>query len=94
MACLPTRIACALPALNAKEFQDISRLAYKHFGLDLRGGKQDLVAARLGKQLRELGLKSFQHYYDYVIADRSGAALANMVDNLTTNWSARLFLYQ
>jgi chemotaxis protein methyltransferase CheR len=85
MAHLPSDAACSLPVLNAKEFQDISRLAYEHFGLDLRNGKQDLIVARLGRQLRELGLKSFQHYYDYVIADRSGAALANMVDHLTTN---------
>ena len=52
--------------------EKISRLAYEHFGLDLRGCKQGLVAARLGKKLRELGLTSFQHYYDYVKADRSG----------------------
>jgi chemotaxis protein methyltransferase CheR len=73
------------PLLHASEYEKISRLAYEHFGLDLRGSKQGLVAARLGKKLRELGLKSFQHYYDYVKADRSGAALANMVDQLTTN---------
>jgi chemotaxis protein methyltransferase CheR len=71
--------------LNDREFEKISRLAYEHFGLDLRGGKQGLVSARLGKELRQLGLKSFQHYYDYVKADRSGAALASMVDHLTTN---------
>ena len=35
--------------------------------------------------MRELGLNSFQHYYDYVKADRSGVALAGMVDRLTTN---------
>ena len=70
---------------KASEYEKISRLAHEHFGLDLRGGKQGLVAARLGKKLRELGLKSFQHYYDYVKADRSGAALAGMVDLLTTN---------
>jgi chemotaxis protein methyltransferase CheR len=77
--------ACLVPALNQSEFEKIGRLAYEHFGLDLHGGKQGLVAARLGKVLRELGLRSFQHYYDYVKADRSGAALAGMADHLTTN---------
>jgi chemotaxis protein methyltransferase CheR len=77
--------AGSVPALNQSEFEKISRLAYEHFGLDLHGGKQGLVAARLGKVLRELGLRSFQHYYDYVKADRSGVALAGMVDHLTTN---------
>jgi chemotaxis protein methyltransferase CheR len=75
----------SIPTLNASEYRKISELAYDHFGLDLRGGKQSLVATRLGKKLRELGLRSFQHYYDYVKADRSGAALASMVDQLTTN---------
>jgi len=83
VACSPT--SAAVPTLKDHEFEKISRLAYEHCGLDLRCGKQGLVAARLGKKLRELGLKSFQHYYDYVKADRSGAALAGMVDYLTTN---------
>jgi chemotaxis protein methyltransferase CheR len=80
-----TSVAGSIPILNDSEFEKISRLAYEHFGLDLHGGKQGLVAARLGKILRELGMKSFQHYYDYVQADRTGAALAGMVDHLTTN---------
>jgi chemotaxis protein methyltransferase CheR len=75
----------ATPVLRPGEFEKISRLAYEHFGLDLHNGKQGLVSARLGKKLRELGLKSFQEYYDYVKADRTGAALESMVDQLTTN---------
>ena len=85
MAYSPASTVDSVPVLHAREYEKISQLAYEHFGLDLRGSKQGLVAARLGKKLRELGLKSFQHYYDYVKADRSGAALANMVDQLTTN---------
>jgi chemotaxis protein methyltransferase CheR len=81
----PAETDARVPVLNASEYAQISRLAYRHFGLDLRGSRQGLVAARLGKKLRELGLKSFQHYYDYVRADRGGAALAGMVDQLTTN---------
>jgi chemotaxis protein methyltransferase CheR len=81
----PTIALDGAPVLNPREFEQISKLAYDHFGLDLRNGKQGLIAARLGKKLRELGLKSFQHYYDYVQADTTGAALATMVDFLTTN---------
>ena len=82
----PTAIAFdSAPVLKEGEYLKISQLAYDHFGLDLRNGKQGLVAARLGKILRELGLKSFQHYYDYVKADRSGVALSGMIDQLTTN---------
>lgn len=74
-----------IPVLSAAEFEKISQLAYQHFGLDLSHGKQGLVAARLGKKLRELGLATFQEYYEYVKADRTGAAMTTMVDYLTTN---------
>ena len=85
MAHTPAEAARPAPVLNPREFEKFRQLAYRHFGLNLGASKQGLVSARLGKKLRELGLKSFQHYYDYVVADRSGAALAGMVDHLTTN---------
>ncbi|HEV2619927.1 MAG TPA: protein-glutamate O-methyltransferase [Acidobacteriaceae bacterium] len=82
----PATIASpCIPALNRREFDKISQLAYQHFGLDLGADKQSLVVARLARMLRELGLTSFQDYYDYVKSDRTGAALAAMVDRLTTN---------
>ena len=83
--CALANAADTAPTLHEAEFEKISQLAYSHFGVDLRQGKHALVEARIGKQIRELGLRSFQHYYDYVTADRTGAALATMVDVLTTN---------
>jgi chemotaxis protein methyltransferase CheR len=75
----------SIPVLKAGEFDKIAKLAYEHFGLDLRNGKEGLVSARLGKKLRELGMKTFQQYYDYVTGDKSGEAMTGMVDYLTTN---------
>jgi chemotaxis protein methyltransferase CheR len=82
-----TRIAqmTELPVLLPEEFEKFSSLAYQHFGLDLSAGKRALVAARLGRKLRELGLSSFQQYYDRVESDASGKELVAMVDLLTTN---------
>ena len=40
--------------LTAREFEQFRRLAYEKFGLDLRDGKETLVATRLGKKIREL----------------------------------------
>jgi chemotaxis protein methyltransferase CheR len=74
-----------MPELSEKEFAKISKLAYEHFGLALNAGKQGLVSARLSKKIRQLGLASFQAYYDHVLSDPSGEALAGMVDDLTTN---------
>src|ERR1019366_6419083 len=39
-------IVDSIPVLNDREFAKISQLAYEHSGLDLRAGKQGLVAAR------------------------------------------------
>jgi chemotaxis protein methyltransferase CheR len=74
-----------MPVLLPKEFERFSKLAYEHFGLDLSAGKQELVAARLGRKLRELGLRSYQEYYERVASDASGEELISLVDLLTTN---------
>jgi chemotaxis protein methyltransferase CheR len=78
----------ALRPLNQKEFQQIKELVYDRFGLDLRAGKEDLVSARLSKRIRELRLSSFSEYVNYVLSDADGAALAEMVDLLTTNFTS------
>ena len=49
-----------LPTMREADFTRISQLAYEHCGLDLRPGKQGLVAARLGKRIRELGFARFR----------------------------------
>jgi len=75
-------------SLTPREFEAIRRLAYEHFGLDLRSGKEQLVAARLGKKIREAHFRSFEEYYRYVREDATGEALVGMIDALTTNHTA------
>lgn len=76
--------------LTAEEFRKISELAYDRFGLDLKRGKEALVAARLGKKLRKLGFSTFAEYHRYVLADTSGEALIELIDALTTNHTSFL----
>jgi len=71
--------------LTAGEFDRIAALAYEKFGLELKKGKEDLVSARLGKQIRAGSFRSFSDYYEHLLADRTGEALINMIDALTTN---------
>ena len=75
----------AIPPLTPREFEQFRRLAYEKFGLDLQGGKETLVSARLGRKIRELNLRSFDEYYRHVTADRTGEALIALIDALTTN---------
>jgi len=76
--------------LSASEFQQIRELAYQRFGLDLKRGKEALVASRLGKKLRQLGFRSFAEYHRHVLADSTGDALVELIDALTTNHTSFL----
>jgi chemotaxis protein methyltransferase CheR len=76
--------------LTAREFQQISELAYARFGLDLKRGKEALVASRLGKKLRKLGFATFAEYHRHVLADATGDALVELIDALTTNHTSFL----
>jgi chemotaxis protein methyltransferase CheR len=76
--------------LKTNEFRLISQLAHERFGLDLKGGKEALVTARLGKWLRKGGFKSFDEYYRHVLADTTGDALVGLIDSLTTNHTSFL----
>lgn len=72
-------------ALKTGEFAAISALAREEFGLELGAGKEALVAARLGKLMRKLGFGAFPDYYRHVQSDRTGTALVELIDALTTN---------
>jgi chemotaxis protein methyltransferase CheR len=83
-----TRIA--IKPISPLEFEKIRDLAYRTFGLELRAGKEQLVAARLQKTLQAGGHRSFSEYYDYVSRDASGRSLAALIDALATNHSSFL----
>lgn len=80
----------ATPSLKASQFEKFRRLAYDQFGLNLTEAKHELVAARLGKKLRELKISSYEAYYDLVIADRTGESLIALIDALSTNHTSFL----
>jgi chemotaxis protein methyltransferase CheR len=78
------------PLLRQSEFAQIRELAYRKFGLDIKEGKQSLVVTRLSKELRRLGLTSFEQYCEYVASDHTGEALIELADALTTNFTSFL----
>jgi chemotaxis protein methyltransferase CheR len=85
---MPTTIQ--VPVLTAREFSRISTLMHERFGVDLRAGKEGLVAARLGKKLRQGGFTTFSAYFERALADPGGGLLIEMVDALTTNHTSFL----
>jgi len=73
------------PELSAADFRKISELAHRKFGLSLKTGKEGLVAARLGKKIRQGGFRSFADYHRHILSDQTGQALVELIDALTTN---------
>jgi len=74
-----------VPELREEDFQLISRLVKKNSGINLHSGKVELVKARLGRRMRELGLRSYGEYLERVRNDVSGEEFTAMLDALSTN---------
>ncbi|MBI4906348.1 MAG: protein-glutamate O-methyltransferase CheR [Acidobacteria bacterium] len=76
--------------LSAADFSHIRKLAYDHFGLDLKQGKEAQVSARLSKRIRDAGLSGVKEYLARLDRDASGEALRELVDDLTTHYTSFL----
>ena len=72
-------------ALTHREFALISELAHAEFGIELGPGKEQLVAARIGKLMRHLCFSNFRDFYKHLQADHTGQYLIQLIDSLTTN---------
>ena len=72
--------------LTQKEFRMFCDLIYAEAGISMSDAKYQLVASRLRKRLRHLGLDSYSRYYEYLHKqDRSGEERLKMINSLTTN---------
>lgn len=79
-------MAVGLPSLNTAEFERLRTLIVRVSGISLKDSKRDLVAGRLVRRLRELGLPSFAAYLELVdglAADPD--ELVELVNCITTN---------
>ena len=73
--------------LSDADYSFVASLLYSRFGIQLGKQKRVLVAGRLTKRVRTLGLKSFPEYFDFLRADTSGNELSEFINRLTTNHS-------
>lgn len=73
------------PEFSDAEFFRFCQLVHQHAGIHLTAHKKEMVRARLMKIIRSRGLRSFQDYYELILADKSGAELAGLLDALSTN---------
>lgn len=73
--------------LGDEDFTFVTRLLYERFGIRMGEQKRTLIAGRLSKRVRELGLPGFSEYFGVLRGDKSGAELSVLMNLLTTNHS-------
>jgi chemotaxis protein methyltransferase CheR len=71
--------------LSDQEFQLFQELVKAQTGIALSEHKRSLVASRLAKRLRALGLPSFGSYYDLLTRDDTDGELEEFINAITTN---------
>jgi chemotaxis protein methyltransferase CheR len=71
--------------IKEEEFQRLRTLIYNESGISLSDQKHSLLASRLSKRLRDLGLATFTEYYELVTEDTTCQEFTRMLDLISTN---------
>ena len=71
--------------MEQQVFEAFSKIVYEKSGIVLNAGKEALVAVRVGKRMRELGLTDHREYLALVNNDRTGDEVAKLLDHISTN---------
>jgi chemotaxis protein methyltransferase CheR len=73
-------------AFSSADFEQVRSLLYRRVGISLSDAKESLVYGRLSRRLRELGLRSFREYLDYL--QHNEDEWQSFTNALTTNLTA------
>jgi chemotaxis protein methyltransferase CheR len=71
--------------ITSQEFKQLAKLIEDQYGSHIKQEKSALLTGRLHKVLAELKMETFTEYYKYLLADKSGTALATLIDKVSTN---------
>lgn len=71
--------------ITEQEFSKLAGFIHQNYGIQLKKEKHTLLTGRLHKLLTDLGLHSFSEYYDYLMKDPTGKAVAVLIDKISTN---------
>jgi chemotaxis protein methyltransferase CheR len=72
-------------SLKEEEYQRFCTLIYDESGISLGAQKHALLASRLSKRLRDLGLATFTEYYEMLTEDATREEFTRMLDLISTN---------
>jgi chemotaxis protein methyltransferase CheR len=71
--------------LSDKEFWQLANYIKDNYGINLKDEKKTLLMGRLHNVLLEKSFKSFSEYFNYVLSDKTGDAIATLINKITTN---------
>jgi chemotaxis protein methyltransferase CheR len=71
--------------MDTATFDSLRTLIYDKAGIKLSDNKSALVAARVGKRMRELGIEDHHEYLDYLLKDENSGELVSFLDVISTN---------
>lgn len=72
-------------SLSEADYRFIRDLVYERSRINLGNHKHELVAGRVGKRLRRLGLQSYSQYCDFLQSDSGQEELIDLIDAISTN---------
>ena len=70
--------------ISSEGFQKFAELIHSISGIYLKDSKVTLLSNRLSKRVRELGLQSFEDYYDYVVSENK-EEIIEVINGISTN---------
>lgn len=71
--------------ISDKEFRQLADFIKRNYGIHLKEEKKTLITGRLHNILVENNIKSFSDYFDFLQTDRTGEAVTNFINKITTN---------
>jgi chemotaxis protein methyltransferase CheR len=72
------------PQISDPLFKQLRDFIYNRTGISMKPHKKVLVANRLRKRVRTLGLSSYEEYYNYLI-ENEAKEIAEFIDSVSTN---------
>ncbi len=71
--------------MHTTVFDEFCRIVYEKSGISLNESKEAMLSARLGKRVRELGLRDCEEYLEFLRQDATGDETVQLLDMVSTN---------
>jgi len=71
--------------IDDADYARLGEVVHRHCGINLAGGKKEMVTSRILKRVSQGGYETITHYLDAVLPNPSGVEFGAMIDALSTN---------